>query len=106
MARRKTGLSAPTRHHANKVSGRVVSVKHHAQLAMTGSCQLRFTSLEAAVEGLGKLDAHAFESGGRVAKGALTPKTVTTEQAKRVYAAQEKVATAMRAFRVDCIKDK
>jgi hypothetical protein len=104
MRKRRRGLGSSSKHHASRVAGRIASVERNAELSLTGSCSLRLTSLHAAVEGDGIIHAHAFESGGRVAKGALTSKTISTEMANRAYAAHDKVTEAVAAFRRDCIK--
>jgi hypothetical protein len=107
MAKRRKrgrGLGAPIKQHASKARQAIDSAETHARLALTGSCSMRLTSLTAAIRAAGQVQAQAFGSGGRVAKGALSPKTVSTADAVRAYAAMDRVDDAVSAFRASCVR--
>lgn len=82
------------------------TIDTHVRLAHSGSCGMRFTSLKKAIEQAGELQAHAFGSGGKVAKGAHSPKTVSTAEAKRAYTAFQDVNSAVQDFRRSCLTSK
>ncbi len=99
MARR---LGSPTKVHRQRAVSRVAEVESQSRLARTGSCGLRLTSLTAAYEAWGATRAHAG-AGGKVAKGALSPKTVSADEMRRVYAAGESLQVASDDYRRDCV---
>lgn len=100
----KRGLGSSATKHASHARDLISSAERHVQLARQGTCSLRFTSLMAADNNVGKAWAHAFQSGGRVAKGALTQKTLSTEDAKRLYDVNDDLHKAALSFERDCVK--
>lgn len=106
MARRRKsrGLGSPSAKHAKMAETLVAGAERHAKLSRQGSCTIRFTSLTAAIDSIGRARAHAFGSGGRVMKGAITPKTTSSETARRIYDAGEDVQRATSEFRSECVK--
>jgi hypothetical protein len=104
MARRKTGLGSPAKDHAFLAVNRAESARQSLKHAKTGSCTLRFSSLEAAISSIGKAWAHAFDSGGKVHKGALTKRTVSEGAAKLIYAVDREVTVESGKFMRDCLK--
>lgn len=106
MAKRKRkALGAPTKHHANLAS----TFATNADLALkrmkpSNSCSLQLTDLHTAVGDIAKAWSHGFGSGGRVHKGALSKRTVSESEAKRIYDIDERVTEAVSRFRRDCVK--
>lgn len=104
MARKRGQLRSSTKEHAERAEQKVYGAENSAKLAMTGSCGLRLTSLVDAYEKLAAARAQAFASGGRVAKGALTPRTVNENTAKRIYEADDLINSAASDFRKTCLR--
>jgi hypothetical protein len=102
--RKSKGLGESSAKHAAKAVALIDAVESATRQSRSGSCSIRFTSLHNAIEKDGRMRAHAFGSGGRVAKGALTSKTISTADAKRVYAASDDLTRAVQEFRSDCVK--
>lgn len=96
-------LGSPTKKHARAADAAATTAETHVKLAVKGGCGIRLTSLLAAQNSVGKAWAHAFASGGSVARGALTSKTVDTDTAKRIYQVSDDVDRAADRFRAECL---
>ena len=108
MARRKRreGIGDSAEHHASSASSSVSYAKQALESAAKAkSCKLRFDHVQSAINKIAKAWAHAFGSGGRVHKGALTARTVPEDVAKRIYDVDADVTRATEAFRRDCVKE-
>lgn len=102
--RRRRGLGSPSAQHSKQAEVLLGSAERHLKGARKGSCSIRFTSLTAAIDTIARARSQAFHSGGKVARGAVTPKTVSTETAKRIYSVSDDVDRAASEFRGECIK--
>jgi hypothetical protein len=102
--RKRRGLGSSPKQHAAEARQAIDKAITYARGSQTGSCTLRFDSLQTAAQAVGEIRAQAFRSGGKVAKGAVTPKTVSTQVAKRAYDAMDAVDRAADAFARDCVK--
>ncbi len=102
MKRRQLGSASAE--HAKKVRLLIGQVKDEARQAQRGTCGIRLTSLVVAQHHAGELWAHAFGSGGRTAKGALSPKTVSAKVAQEAYDAVDLATKATQKFRRECLK--
>ena len=97
-------LGAPKSHHANEVKRMLDRAERDVEASNYGICSVRFTILKDSIKHVGEIVAHARQSGGTVAKGAVTPKTVSHEDAIRTYTLEDNLDTAVSKFRHDCVK--
>lgn len=105
MMKTTTTLGAPTKVHASAAKSAVSSAEMSLKDAHSPkSCKVRYDAVHSAVNQIAKAWTHAFGSGGRVHKGALTPRNVSTDIALRIYKADEDMTRASEAFRRDCVK--
>jgi len=103
VSAKRGGLGSSTKEHASAARGKIASVQHDLTNATKGSCSLRFTSLMSAQSTMGQVWAHAFGAGGKVSRGALSKKTVSDVEAKRVYDTADALDSVANTFRRDCL---
>jgi len=105
MAKRKT-LGAPAKHHAalakTFTTQAEIGLKH---MKGAKSCRVQFDHLHDAINATAKAWSHGFGSKGRIHKGALTPRTISETDAKRLYDVDHEVTKAAQKFRGECLKD-
>jgi hypothetical protein len=107
VAKRKSrGLGSSTKEHAKHALSRAHRAALDAKDSLVGGCGIRLTSLESAIANNASALAQAFDSGGPLAKGAYTRKTVSAADAVKIYDVNDVVKKAVGMFRRDCVIDR